>query len=144
MTRRRPGVPAQTSGYTGKPLAEKLGLTPELRASVIDPPSHYLELLDGLPAPQSLGVGPYDFVHVFAADRAALVDGLPAALERLAERGMIWVSWPKKASPLFQDLTENGIREIALPLGLVDIKVCAIDEDWSGLKLVRRVGNRAT
>jgi hypothetical protein len=57
---------------------------------------------------------------------------------------MIWVSWPKKASHKFQDLTENGIREIALPLGLVDIKVCAIDEDWSGLKLVRRVGKRAT
>lgn len=126
------------AGYSGKPLAEKLGLKPEKKSAAIDPPDHYAKLLGKITPPGAFGRGAYDFIHVFARDTAALKKQLPRALKQLAEGGRIWVSWPKKASPLFKDLTEDGIRSFALPLGIVDVKVCAVDEDWSGLMLVRR------
>lgn len=126
------------AGYSGKTLAEKLGLKDGLKAAVIDPPKHYAELVEGAKTPGKFGAGAYDFIHIFAQDRAALAKTLPRALKQLAQGGAIWVSWPKKTSPLFKDLTEDGIREIALPLGIVDVKVCAVDQDWSGLKLLRR------
>jgi len=125
-------------GYSGKPLAEKLGLKDGLKSAAIDPPTHYAELVEGAKAPGKFGASTYDFIHVFAKDRAALEKNLPRALKQLAQGGMIWVSWPKKTSPLFKDLTEDSVREIALPLGIVDVKVCAVDQDWSGLKLLRR------
>jgi hypothetical protein len=128
------------AGYSGKPLAEKLGLTAGMSAAAIDPPAHYQALLGDIPAPAKFGRGTYALIHVFAPDRGALQKQLPRALERLAPHGVIWVSWPKKTSPLFRDLTEDGIREIALPMGVVDVKVCAVDADWSGLKLMRRRG----
>ena len=83
-----------------------------------------------------------DIVHLFAVERRALADALRALLAKLRPDGAIWVSWPKKASKVQTDITEDTIREIALPMGLVDIKVCAVDETWSGLKLVRRRENR--
>ena len=127
-----------TSGYSGKPLAAKLGLTAGMKAAAIDPPTQYQGLLGDVPAPGRLGGGDYAFIHLFAADRAMLEKHLPRAIARLAPHGAIWVSWPKKTSPLFKDLTEDGIRVVALPLGVVDVKVCAVDADWSGLKLMRR------
>jgi hypothetical protein len=81
-------------------------------------------------------------VLAFCPDRARLTTRLPVLLEKTATAGMIWIAWPKRSSGVKTDLDENGIRELALPLGVVDVKVCAIDATWSGLKLVRRLSNR--
>jgi hypothetical protein len=83
-----------------------------------------------------------DIVHIFSAERARLEAALRGSLARLKQNGVIWVSWPKKSSKVPTDITEDTIRELALPMGLVDIKVCAVDEVWSGLKLVVRKENR--
>ena len=85
---------------------------------------------------------PVDLWHIFSRSRTELSRLLPTAMKQIRPAGMIWVSWPKKSSGVKTDLTEDVIREIALPLGLVDVKVCAIDDTWSGLKLVIRVKNR--
>jgi DUF3052 family protein len=132
-------------GYSGRPLAAKLGLSTELRGAVLGAPSGYLESL-GL-AGAALGTrlrADLDFLQLFVTRRADLGARLPRALASLADRGMLWVSWPKRASGVATDVTEDTIRELALPLGLVDVKVCAVDEVWSGLKLVRRLPPRAT
>ena len=127
------------AGYSGTPLWKKLGLSEGLSACVIDPPEDYDALLEGGPpadwGPLREGVG---FVHLFTARRARLADGLGRALPLMARDGMIWVSWPKKASKIPSEVTEDTVREIALPMGLVDVKVCAVDATWSGLKLVIR------
>ena len=127
------------AGYSGTPLWKKLGLKAGMASTSIDPPADYEALLAGAPdmawGPLREGVG---FVHLFTAIRAGLADGLAAALPRLARDGMIWVSWPKKTSRLRSEITEDTVRELALPMGLVDVKVCAVDADWSGLKLVIR------
>jgi Protein of unknown function (DUF3052) len=124
------------AGYSGKSLDEKLGLKAGVKAAAINPPAHYATLLADPPG--AFGKGQYDLIHLFAPERAALTKQLPRALKQLGQGGAIWVSWPKKTSPLFKDLTEDGVRELALPLGVVDVKVCAVDQDWSGLKLMRR------
>ena len=126
------------AGYSGKSLADKLGLKDGLAAAAIDPPAHYAKLVAPAKAPGKFGKADYAFIHLFAPTRAALEKQLPRAVKQLAPGGALWVSWPKKASPLFKDLTEDGVREIALPLGVVDVKVCAVDEDWSALKLMWR------
>lgn len=130
------------AGYSGKPLIEKLGFKPGSNAIAVNAPADYAELTDGAAIksvarlPKS---GAYDFMHVFVKDEAALAALSPKLEARLADGGMIWMSWPKKTSPLFKDLTEDGIRKLILPGGkLVDVKVCAVDADWSGLKLLRR------
>jgi hypothetical protein len=125
-------------GYSGKSLADKLGLKDGLAAAAIDPPPHYAKLVAPTKTPGKFGKADYVFIHLFAPTRAALAKQLPRAVKQLAPGGMLWVSWPKKTSPLFKDLTEEGVREFALPLGVVDVKVCAVDEDWSGLKLMWR------
>jgi hypothetical protein len=84
----------------------------------------------------------YDVVLAFCPDRARLAKRLPTLIERTTPAGAVWIAWPKMSSGVPTDLTEDGIREIALPLGLVDVKVCAVDDTWSGLKLVRRLTNR--
>jgi hypothetical protein len=84
----------------------------------------------------------YDVILAFCPDRARLAKRLPVLLPRTTTAGMIWVAWPKRSSGVPTDLDENGVRELALPLGVVDVKVCAIDATWSGLKLVRRLANR--
>nr|WP_305119241.1 DUF3052 domain-containing protein [Tahibacter harae] len=86
--------------------------------------------------------GAFDFGHAFAASRAQLQQALDALEPHLADSGMLWISWPKKAAKRATDLNEDGVRELALPRGLVDVKVCAVDATWSGLKLVRRVSER--
>lgn len=128
------------AGYSGTPLWKKLGLKAGMRATVIEAPDGYHEsLLDGAPLVKWLGLDPgVAFIHVFAQDRASLETSVQAALSRMDRDGMIWASWPKKASKVPTDITEDVIRDIALPLGLVDVKVCAVDHTWSGLKLVIR------
>ncbi len=137
---------AQSAGYSGKSLGEKLGLKPGVRIAVIAVPGDYATLVGGLPEGAALKPvasakalkGSYDLIHLFCADRAALEAQAAHAIAAIAEGGGFWVSWPKKSSKLFRDLTEDGVREIVLPTGWVDVKVCAVDADWSGLKFLRR------
>lgn len=132
---------SSAAGYSGKSLIAKLGWKDGVKAIVIAPPANYSELTDNAAitakktAPAS---GAFDFIHLFVKDAAGLARDLEKLEPRLATGGMIWVSWPKKTSKLFVDLTEDGIRKVCLPMGLVDVKVCAVDTDWSGLKLLRR------
>jgi hypothetical protein len=133
------------SGYSGTPLARKLSLKPGLRVwwedvpdSVrheIGPEELSLELLE---APEP----PIDAAHVFVTSRAALEDAVARLRPLLAAAGFLWVSWPKKASKVPTDVTEDVVREVALPTGLVDVKVCAVDAVWSGLKLMIRRSQR--
>lgn len=143
--KKKPAAKAAASsaavGYSGKSLIAKLGLKPGAKAIAIAPPATYARLTDGAAIGQrgaAPAAGAFDFIHLFVTDTATLARKLPKLEPRLADGGMLWVSWPKKTSKLFVDLTEDGIRKICLPLGLVDVKVCAVDNDWSGLKLLRR------
>ena len=129
------------AGYSGKSLIQKLGLKDGDKAIVVGPPTHYAKLTGGAAIGQRTAApaaGAFDFIPVFVPDAAALASKLTKLEPRLADGGMLWVSWPKKTSKLFVDLTEDGIRKVCLPMGLVDVKVCAVDNDWSGLKLMRR------
>jgi hypothetical protein len=132
-------------GYSGRTLAQKLGVGPGCRLFLHAGPENYAALLAPLPA--GARVVPQldactDLVHLFATTRATLTRTLPSTLKAVRPETPIWVSWPKKSSGVASDLTEDVIREIALPLTLVDIKVCAVDETWSGLKLVMRISAR--
>lgn len=133
---------AQTAGYSGKPLAQKLGLKDGMRAAVIAAPHQYDDLIEGFPVEHVAGPealeGERDFLHLFCRQTSDLEAGLAGVFEHLAAGGMIWVSWPKKSSKLWRDITEDDVRRVCLPMGLVDVKVCAVDADWSGLKLMRR------
>jgi hypothetical protein len=130
-----------SAGYSPRPLVEKLGLKPGARAALIHAPKGYAASLgplsEGVRLATRLG-REHDFLQAFFDTRRALARELPALARRLVPDGMLWVSWPKQASGVETDVTEDVVREIALPLGLVDVKVCAVDETWSGLKLVRR------
>lgn len=128
-----------TAGYSGTPLAQKLSLKDGLRCrfegmpdSVRDEIARHGLALIPAKAP------PYDALHVFHTESAALTRRLTAARGELAQTGFLWVSWPKRASKRPTDITEDTIRHIALPMGLVDVKVCAVDDTWSGLKLMIR------
>jgi hypothetical protein len=133
------------AGYSGTPLAKKLGIREGSKIFLAGAPVDYRKLVAPLPdgvvlvARMSSAV---DLAHIFSVRRSHLHKTLRACLAKLRQDGMIWVSWPKKASNVPTDITEDTIREVALPLGLVDIKVCAVDEVWSGLKLVIRKENR--
>lgn len=134
------------AGYSGRPLAAKLGIKPGWRVLARSPPQGYRELLEGLPEAVTLGEdlpGEVEMVHLFTRSRADLAAALPELLSRIRQDGAIWVSWPKRASGVPTDVTEDTVREVALPLGLVDVKVCAVDDTWSGLKLVIRKENRS-
>ncbi|TCC60209.1 DUF3052 family protein [Kribbella pittospori] len=133
-----------TPGYSGKTLAAKLGIKAEHAVLVDGAPEGFVVegLPEGVAVARRLGRGPYDVVLAFCPDRGRLVKRFPVLLQRTATAGMIWIAWPKRSSGVPTDLDENGIRELALPLGVVDVKVCAVDATWSGLKLVRRLGNR--
>ena len=133
------------SGYSGTPLAKKLSLKDGMRvwrdgmpdsvAVEIDADGLQLNVLD---APAE----PIDAAHIFVTERAALDAKLHRLMPLLAPSGFIWVSWPKKASKVPTDITEDTIRAVCLPMGLVDVKVCAVDETWSGLKLMKRKSQR--
>jgi hypothetical protein len=118
------------AGYSGTPLGRKLGFKEDMRVVLINPPRGYDELV----APVPMGVR----FSSRLTEKRRLSEALRAAVPRLKQDGMIWVSWPKKSAKVTTDITEDTIREVAFPLGLVDIKVCAVDEVWSGLKLVIR------
>ena len=133
------------AGYSARSLADKLGIKPGTVVTALAAPPAYIELLQPCPADVTfvdrLGKGAR-FVHCFVTRRAELEKELPRLSRSLMDDGTIWISWPKKAAGTDTDLTEDVIRAIALPLGLVDVKVCAVDHLWSGLKLVRRRSNR--
>ena len=134
-----------TTGYSGTPLVKKLGIKAGDRIHVVNAPENYFDLVAPLPHEVTILTRTTDnlsFVHIFTTSRAELTALLVKFLPRLQRNGMIWVSWPKKASKVPTDVTEDVIRELALPLDLVDVKVCAVDQTWSGLKLVIRKEKR--
>jgi hypothetical protein len=134
------------AGYSKRSLAEKLGIMPDARITALDAPPSYASLLGALPSgttihsrlPSSAG-----FIHQFVRRRRDLAAEFPRLARALTDEGTLWISWPKQASGVETDLNENVVREIGLAEGLVDVKVCAVDEVWSGLKFVRRVKDRA-
>ncbi|MEK6752365.1 MAG: DUF3052 family protein [Chloroflexota bacterium] len=133
------------TGYAGTPLAKKLGLKPPLTLLAINAPKEYRSWLGELSGEVSLvekAKQPFEAVHVFATESAFLDTTLSKLRTELKQDGFVWVSWPKKSSKATTDITEDAIREIALPLGFVDIKVCAVNEVWSGLKLMIRKSER--
>jgi hypothetical protein len=133
------------AGYSGTPLPQKLGIKPGPAVVTINAPKNYRRLLDpipeGVPFSDRLRPGS-NFVHVFIKKRSELEKRLPVLREKIADTGTVWVSWPKRSSGVSTDVAENVVRAVALPLGFVDVKVCAIDETWSGLKLMVRRKNR--
>ncbi|WP_436492958.1 DUF3052 domain-containing protein [Actinokineospora sp. HUAS TT18] len=128
-----------TTGYSGKPLPDKLGVQPGSRVLVTAAPAGFVL---GVPHHSRAGREPYDVILLFCPWFADLDRAWETAVARTAINGALWVAWPKKAAKVPTDLDENRVREHALANGLVDVKVCAIDEKWSGLKLVRRLKNR--
>jgi hypothetical protein len=146
MTVREQGRVSSMAGYSGTPLSKKLGIKPPMTLVVIDAPTEYRQWLGELAkgiAIVSTSTPPLHAVHVFATSRAVLQKRLAECRKRMEQTGFVWVSWPKKASKVDTDITEDVIREVALPLGFVDIKVCAVSDVWSGLKLVIRKSERA-
>jgi hypothetical protein len=128
-------------GYSGTPLPKKLGITAPMQLVAIEAPAEYEAIVGELPQGVTLGrtAGKNtDLVHLFATKREALSNHLIKLRAKLGDEAVVWVSWPKKAAKVETDITEDTIRELALPLGFVDIKVCAVSEVWSGLKLVVR------
>lgn len=133
------------AGYSGTPLAKKLGIKPGFQVYVDNEPANYRQLLEPLPDDVTFLPrlsGRVELIHLFTKAARQAAAKLAAYRHKIVEDGTIWVSWPKKAAKVPTDVTEDVIRDIALPLGLVDVKVCAVDETWSGLKLVIRVENR--
>ncbi len=133
------------AGYSGTPLPQKLGLKPGLTVVTIKAPTDYRRLLGTIPEGVTFShrLKPNsNFVHVFTKKRSELEKKLSILREKIADTGTVWISWPKKSSDVPTDVTEDVVRAVALPLGFVDIKVCAIDEIWSGLKLMVRRENR--
>jgi hypothetical protein len=133
------------TGYSGTPLLKKLGFKPPLKVWTVNAPKEYKSLLGELPDGVTISTRakvPVEAVHVFVVESAFLNAVLSKLRNELKQDGFIWVSWPKKASKVPTDITEDTIRDIALPLGFVDVKVCAVSEVWSGLKLVIRRSER--
>jgi hypothetical protein len=133
------------AGYSGTPLAQKLGIKPHTTVVAMGAPGDYRKLL----GPAAHLVKFTDtarkeaaFVHIFVTSRGDLERHLRRLRKQIAQSGVLWVSWPKKSSGLATDVTEDVIRDVALPLEFVDVKVCAVDETWSGLKLVIRRQHR--
>jgi len=133
------------AGYSETPLIRKLGIKEGFSMLIINEPLNYPELLGTIPKASKRvkqDAKDIDFIHFFVKQSKELIKLLPELMKQLKQDGMIWVSWYKKSSGIETDITENLIRDFALKLGLVDVKVCAVDETWSGLKLVIRKQNR--
>ena len=133
------------AGYSGTPLSKKLGIKEGFRIFVQNPPDGYEGLLQ--PLPENIvflnkSTDDVDMIHFFTKSGNELSDNIADYARMIKQDGMIWVSWPKKSAKVETDITEDVIRSIILPMGLVDVKVCAVDEIWSGLKLVIRKENR--
>ena len=136
-----------SAGYSGTPLVKKLGIKDGAAVATIGAPDHFPSLLDPLPAGVHMrsdlrARGPYDVLVVFVRTEAELRARFDRAAERLEPTGGLWVAWPKQSSPLAGAVRESHVREHGLSTGLVDNKICAIDEDWSGLRFVVRKENR--
>jgi hypothetical protein len=129
-------------GYSGKPLAAKLGVRPGVRVLVLGAPPGFALAADGATVHSRPGPGEYGVILAFCPDQATLRRRFAAQLPRLETAGALWVSWPKKSSGVPTDLDENVVRAHGLATGLVDVKVAAVDATWSGLKFVRRVADR--
>ena len=130
-------------GYSGKPLYQKLGIKEEHKARFIDAPEEYTSWLEiPFKITKAIDTELANVVHIFSKEKATLQTYLSENRHQIQQDGMIWVSWPKKASKVPTDITEDTVRELAFPLGLVDIKVCSVSPVWSGLKVVIRKENR--
>ena len=138
---------APTAGYSGTPLAQKLGLKDGQRVMFISLPKelkelrkarHFLEIAEAGWETFTDGDGGYDVIHGFTTSRAVLEKAAKPLMDEIDRDGSIWISWPKKASKVATDITEDVIRDLVLPIGLVDVKVAAVNDIWSGLKLVIR------
>lgn len=132
-------------GYSPRSLVDKLGIKPGMRIAILGAPRGFRTTLGTLPPGVSVVAEPrgtLPLIHFFTTKRTLLERRFPALKRALEQDGALWVSWPKKSSGVATDLTEDVVREVALADGLVDVKVCAVDEVWSGLKLVRRLRDR--
>ena len=130
-----------TAGYSGTPLSKKLGIREGHTVAVVNDPGHLAELLTPLPADVTIRYtarGRAEIVVLFTKRRAELAKRLVPLAQKVFPDGMVWVCWPKKAAKVPTDMSEDVVRELALPEGLVDVKVCAVDNTWSGLKIVWR------
>lgn len=126
-------------GYSGKPLAEKLGLKSGMNAAILNAPEDYATILNSdVPYAENVDSHELHFVQVFCIEKEYLSQILQTLFENIDRGGMVWVSWPKKSSKVPTNIDENVIRDLCLPMGWVDVKVCAVTEVWSGLKLVIR------
>ena len=133
------------AGYSKTPLAKKLGIKPGFSIKLVNGPEYYFELFTDMPEDilvNNNAKGSYDLVHFFTKSTKELNKILPGLKNEIIQNGMIWVSWPKKSAKIVTDINENLIRDLGLSCGLVDIKVCALDEVWSGLKFVIPVKSR--
>ncbi len=134
-----------SSGYSKRPLVKKLGIKEGFKVRLVLAPPHFLNLLDPIPEAvefMSDASEAVDYIHLFAKDVATFEQYFLTLKDEIKKDGMIWVSWYKKSSKIPTDMSEDVIRNMALSLGLVDVKVCAVDEQWSGLKIVWRKENR--
>jgi hypothetical protein len=134
------------AGYSKRTLVQKLGIKPATRIVALEAPPGYVSALGALPPGATLHSrlpAASEFIHRFVRRRAQLEADFPRLARALSDAGALWISWPKRASGVETDLSENIVRDIGLEQGLVDVKVCAVDEVWSGLKFVRRLANRA-
>jgi hypothetical protein len=135
----------KTSGYSGTALEKKLGIKNNFKIKLVNPPENYFDLFENLPADIKIlkdQKTKKDFIHYFTKSGLQLKRDIALLKNEIAPNGMIWISWPKKSAKIETDLNENIIRNIALEAGLVDVKVCAVNEVWSGLKLVIRLKDR--
>lgn len=133
------------AGYSKTPLVRKLGIKPGNKILLIKAPDHYLDLLGELPPDVTIveeSEEQVPFIHFFAKDEKDLKEYFPVAKKRLEKDGMLWVSWIKKSSKKETDISESDVRSLGLEIGLVDVKICAVDADWSGLKFMYRKKDR--
>jgi hypothetical protein len=133
------------AGYSKTPLAQKLGIKAGTKVFALGVPAGYRKWLAPLPDKVSFAdkaLAGSEFVHLFVTERRVLEKELKRLRKLLADTGTLWVSWPKKSSGVASDITEDTIRDVCLPLGFVDVKVCAVDDTWSGLKLMIRREHR--
>jgi hypothetical protein len=135
------------TGYSDTPLAKKLGIKSGFKIRLVNSPVYYMQLFTDMPTEvyfEDDEKSEKDFIHFFTVNKDEFLTWLPIFKTQIKPNGMIWVSWPKKASKVITDVTEDIVRNYAIEIGLVDIKVCAVDETWSGLKLVIPVKDRKT
>lgn len=135
-----------SAGYSKTPLVRKLGIKPGNKILLLKAPANYFDLLGELPSDvitfEDKTKGEFPFIHLFAKDSNDLIKYFPIAKDHLIKNGMLWVSWIKKSSSLETDISESDVRSLGLEIGLVDVKICAVDQDWSGLKFMYRKEDR--